>query len=203
MLPLVKLRQLRSSGSWPCSRRDSNVQDIYPLAPLQEGILFHHLMASEGDPYLLSSLFAFDTRERLDGFFAALQAVVERHDILRTAVVWEGLPRAGAGGVAQGAPAGGGSRTGPSEGDGPAVAGALRPEALPDRCASGAVDSRFASPVTQAMALAAPGASHHLAGDHTTLEVMQEEIQAHLLGQADRLPQPLPSATLWRRPGWA
>jgi hypothetical protein len=25
--------------------------------------------------------------------------------------------------------------------------------------------------------------SHHLIGDHTTLEVQQEEIRAHLLGQ--------------------
>ena len=33
---------------------------------------------------------------------------------------------------------------------------------------------------------------HHLACDHTTLEVVQEEIQAHLLGRAEGLPAPLP-----------
>src|SRR5262249_51215429 len=33
---------------------------------------------------------------------------------------------------------------------------------------------------------------HHLAGDHTALEVMEAEIQAHLLGRQDRLGAPLP-----------
>ena len=37
---------------------------------------------------------------------------------------------------------------------------------------------------------------HHLAGDHRTLEVMQEEIQAHLLGQAGQLPAPQPFRNL-------
>ncbi|WP_141554442.1 non-ribosomal peptide synthetase, partial [Xenorhabdus kozodoii] len=69
----------------------SNVQDIYPLAPLQAGILFHHLLQAQGDNYLQQSLLAFDTRERLDRFLAALQQVIDRHDILRTAIYWQGL----------------------------------------------------------------------------------------------------------------
>ena len=43
---------------------------------------------------------------------------------------------------------------------------------------------------------------HHLAGDHTTLEVMQEEIQAYLLGQQDHFPRRCPSAIWWPRPVW-
>jgi hypothetical protein len=68
------------------------VQDIYPLAPLQEGILFHHLMAAEGDPYLLSALYGFDApgaAGRVPGRAAGRDRPARHPAHL---VVWEGLP---------------------------------------------------------------------------------------------------------------
>ncbi|WP_214477740.1 phosphopantetheine-binding protein, partial [Mesorhizobium sp. dw_380] len=40
-----------------------NVQDIYALSPLQDGILFHHLLAQKGDPYLIRAQMAFAERD--------------------------------------------------------------------------------------------------------------------------------------------
>ena len=69
-----------------------NVQDIYPLAPLQEGILFHHLMGERwrrvpsAEPLELCEPGGAASGSSLD-----CRTVIDRHDILRTAVHWEGL----------------------------------------------------------------------------------------------------------------
>ncbi|MDB6442647.1 amino acid adenylation domain-containing protein [Pseudomonas sp. 21TX0197] len=69
----------------------ANVQDIYPLAPLQEGLLFHHLLQPRDDAYLLRATLAFDSQARLQRFIDAFDQVIARHDVLRSAVLWEGL----------------------------------------------------------------------------------------------------------------
>lgn len=66
-----------------------NIQDIYPLSPLQEGILFHHLLGAskQQDAYLFSCLFSFKSSKERLAFINALQKVINRHDVLRTCVL--------------------------------------------------------------------------------------------------------------------
>ncbi|UOA09648.1 amino acid adenylation domain-containing protein [Methylobacter sp. S3L5C] len=92
MLPLVSLTQDEIDLIVDSvAEGAAGIQDIYPLAPLQEGILFHHLLETHGDPYITRSIIVFDNRTRLDAFLGALQTVINRHDILRSSVRWDGL----------------------------------------------------------------------------------------------------------------
>ncbi|HEU4559433.1 MAG TPA: amino acid adenylation domain-containing protein, partial [Longimicrobium sp.] len=193
MLPLVELTQAeidRIVAGVPGGA--ANVQDIYPLAPLQEGILFHYLLSQEGDPYLLSSVSEFDTRARLERYLAALQAVIDRHDILRTALAWEGL-REPVQVVWRHAP--------------------LPVEEVELDAETGAAEElwrrhdprRYRMELGRAPLLRACIAEdrargrwllllhrHHLTSDHESLEVLREEISAHLRGLESELPAPLP-----------
>ena len=57
---------------------------------------FHYLMSDkeQGDPYVLSNLLSFKEEEKRSLFIEALQFVVNRHDVLRTSVLSENLPKA-------------------------------------------------------------------------------------------------------------
>jgi amino acid adenylation domain-containing protein len=193
MLPLVELSQAeidRIVAGVPGGA--ANVQDIYPLAPLQEGFLFHHLLSQEGDPYLLSSVTEFDTRARLEQYLAALQAVIDRHDILRTAMAWEGL-REPVQVVWRHAPL-------PVE-EVELDAGAEAAEQLWRRYDPRRYRMELGRAPLLRVCIAEDRARgrwlllmlmHHLADDRESLEVLQEEISAHLRGLESELPAPLP-----------
>src|SRR5438309_2611441 len=154
-------------------------------------------MNKEGDPYLLASQQSFDTRARLDNYLEAMQAVIDRHDILRTAIRWEGLP-------------------------GP-VQVVLRKAVLPiEEIEVDAMDGDVAEQmydrfdprhcrmdVGRAPLLRVYIAEdrkndrwlmlqhrHHLTIDHIAQEVMQQEIKAHLLGEQGQLRAPYPFRNL-------
>ncbi|WP_229212466.1 non-ribosomal peptide synthetase, partial [Duganella sp. HH105] len=193
MLTLVKLDEqeiARVVAAVPGGA--ANIQDIYPLAPLQEGILFHHMMNEEGDAYLLPHLMQFDSRERLDGFISALNMVIARHDILRTALHWEGLNEAvqvvwrEAALVAEQA----------DLDDAADVAKELAERYHPRHYR---LDVRHA-PLMRAFAAQDKHKgrwllqilAHHLAIDHSTLDMLVAEVRLLLQGRSAELPPALP-----------
>ncbi|MGH8079249.1 MAG: amino acid adenylation domain-containing protein, partial [Lysobacter sp.] len=194
MLPLVALQQTDiDSIVETVPGGAANIQDIYPLAPLQEGFLFHYLLESQGDVYLTWTLLSTDSRERLDRYAHALQQVIDRHDILRTGIVWDGLPE-------------------PVQ----VVWRQARLEVVELQFdpVDGPIDDQLAArfdprhyriDIRQAplwkLFVARDEANarwvvleliHHLIDDHTTIEFVNQEIQAIVEGQAERLPTPQP-----------
>ncbi|WP_442964092.1 amino acid adenylation domain-containing protein [Pseudomonas sp. Leaf59] len=151
----------------------ANVQDIYPLAPLQAGILYHHRAVQQGDVYVLQAQFAFDNVVRLQAFAEALQAVIQRHDILRSSFHWEGLEEP--------------------------VQVVWRGAAL--RVESGPLPQRLdltQAPVMrlvyteQAQGVVATLLFHHLVMDHVTLEILKHDMQALLSGEGAALGTAVP-----------
>ncbi|MEH1919452.1 amino acid adenylation domain-containing protein [Nostoc sp.] len=66
-----------------------NLEDIYPLSPLQEGMLFHTLYSPEDGVYFEQVTGKITGGLDIGAFAHAWQVVVDRHPILRTAFVWE------------------------------------------------------------------------------------------------------------------
>ena len=67
----------------------NNIQDIYTLSPLQEGLLFHSLYSTESDTYLQQLCFTIRGQLDVSAFKQAWQQVIARHTILRTAFSWD------------------------------------------------------------------------------------------------------------------
>jgi amino acid adenylation domain-containing protein len=70
-----------------------DIEDIYPLSPLQKGLLFHTLYAPESAAYFEQFSCKLSGRLEVKSFQRAWQRVVDRHAVLRTSFNWESLDR--------------------------------------------------------------------------------------------------------------
>jgi len=73
--------------------KQKNIEDIYELSPLQQGILFHTLVAPDSGVYFEQFCYALQTQLDVLAFQKAWQRVLDRHPILRTSFYWENLDK--------------------------------------------------------------------------------------------------------------
>ncbi|MFJ1932380.1 non-ribosomal peptide synthase/polyketide synthase [Kitasatospora sp. NPDC088160] len=69
-----------------------DVEDLLPLTPLQEGMLFHRLVGGPDDVYVDQAGLLLEGVGDPYAFALAWQRVADRTPALRTSVVWEGVP---------------------------------------------------------------------------------------------------------------
>ncbi|WP_410592315.1 non-ribosomal peptide synthase/polyketide synthase [Amycolatopsis sp. lyj-23] len=92
----------RTPSDFPLARLDQaavdrlagdgrEVDDIYPLTPLQAGMLFHSLLDPTADAYVDQARMLLDGVRDPDAFAQAWQQVADRTPVLRTELVWDGV----------------------------------------------------------------------------------------------------------------
>ncbi|MEU8587399.1 non-ribosomal peptide synthase/polyketide synthase [Streptomyces sp. NPDC048664] len=93
----------RTPSDFPLARLDQaavdrlagdgrSVEDLLPLTPLQEGMLFHRLVGGPDDVYVDQAALLLEGVDDPDALATAWQRVTDRTPALRTSVVWEGVP---------------------------------------------------------------------------------------------------------------
>ncbi|MBW4666623.1 MAG: amino acid adenylation domain-containing protein [Cyanomargarita calcarea GSE-NOS-MK-12-04C] len=71
------------------TNKSKNIESIYPLSPMQEGMLFHTLYEPESRVYFTQMKYILHGNLDIFAFEQAWQQVVDRHPILRTIFVWQ------------------------------------------------------------------------------------------------------------------
>ncbi|NPU93703.1 MAG: amino acid adenylation domain-containing protein, partial [Gammaproteobacteria bacterium] len=85
--PLARLDQQLLDTLLP----HSGVENVYPLSPVQEGMLFHSLYEPGSWVYFDQLIVPINGAVNETALFDAWRLVVARHQILRTGFIWDGL----------------------------------------------------------------------------------------------------------------
>ncbi|MCP1462684.1 non-ribosomal peptide synthetase [Pseudomonas sp. S3E17] len=85
----VTLAQLTQAQLDDLALPARDVQDVYPLSPMQQGMLFHSLYQQGEDDVYVSQLRADVQGVDVQLFQRAWAQVLARHDMLRTGFVWQ------------------------------------------------------------------------------------------------------------------
>ena len=70
-----------------------DIEAVYPLSPMQQGILFHALHFPESHAFFTQLMLTIEGELDIDAFRQAWQQIIERHPILRTIFVWENVKK--------------------------------------------------------------------------------------------------------------
>ncbi len=72
----------------------ADIEDIYPLSPMQQGLLLHGLLDPDSGVYLQQVVLSLRGPLQAGRLQAAWSAVIDRHAVLRTGFVWSGVDEA-------------------------------------------------------------------------------------------------------------
>ncbi|WP_037940463.1 condensation domain-containing protein, partial [Streptomyces sp. NRRL WC-3719] len=86
--PLVSLSQAEVDRLVGDGR---DVEDVYPLTPMQQGMLFHTLLEPDSPSYFEQTLLVLDGVTDIEALARAWQRVVDATPVLRTTIARQGI----------------------------------------------------------------------------------------------------------------
>ncbi|MDY7095050.1 MAG: amino acid adenylation domain-containing protein [Acidobacteriota bacterium] len=87
-----QLQQVEAMVGGPEKGVRPDLEDLYPLTPLQESLLYHALSAPDSNVGFEQSVSTLAGPLDVDAFDRTWQRVIERHPILRTSILTDGVP---------------------------------------------------------------------------------------------------------------
>ncbi|MBP6918434.1 MAG: amino acid adenylation domain-containing protein [Legionellaceae bacterium] len=81
----VFLEKLGQSGL----NKHKNIKEIYPLAPIQKGMLFHMLRNPESEAYSIQLYWQFNGKLDVQLYQQAWEIILHKYDVFRTSFLWD------------------------------------------------------------------------------------------------------------------